>query len=225
MRDPYDVLGVPRGASDDEVKKAYRKLSRRYHPDANVNNPNKAQAEEKFKEIQQAYQQIQNEKSGRTYGGFSGSGAGQGQAGYGPFWGGFGSYSQQRNRSQSESDVRLQAAANYINSGHYSEALNVLNGFASSDKSARWYFLSAMAHMGAGNNVTAQQMAQTAVNMEPSNMQYQQLLNQIQYGGSWYQGMGNQYGSPMNFSPDWCSTACLGSILCSMCGPGAFCCF
>ncbi len=64
MRDPYDVLGVPRGASDDDIKKAYRKLSRLYHPDANVNNPNKAQAEEKFKEVQQAYQQIQQEKEG-----------------------------------------------------------------------------------------------------------------------------------------------------------------
>ena len=55
MRDPYEVLGLERGASEEEVKKAYRKLSRIYHPDANVNNPNKDQAEEKFKEIQQAY--------------------------------------------------------------------------------------------------------------------------------------------------------------------------
>ena len=54
MRDPYEVLGVPRGASDEDIKKAYRKLSRKYHPDANVNNPYKAQAEERFKEIQQA---------------------------------------------------------------------------------------------------------------------------------------------------------------------------
>ena len=64
MKNPYDVLGVPQNASEDEIKKAYRKLSRTYHPDANINNPNKAEAEEKFKEIQQAYQQIMQE-SGR----------------------------------------------------------------------------------------------------------------------------------------------------------------
>jgi len=62
MMDPYQVLGVSRSASDEEIKKAYRSLSRKYHPDANVNNPNKAQAEEKFKEVQQAYDQIMKEK-------------------------------------------------------------------------------------------------------------------------------------------------------------------
>ena len=55
MMDPYQVLGVSRGASDEEIKKAYRSKSRMYHPDANVNNPNKDQAEEKFKQVQQAY--------------------------------------------------------------------------------------------------------------------------------------------------------------------------
>ena len=79
MRNPYEVLGVPQNASDEEIKKAYRKLSRKYHPDANINNPNKAQAEEKFKEIQQAYQQIMKEKEQ----GYSGSASGQG--GYGDF--------------------------------------------------------------------------------------------------------------------------------------------
>ena len=71
-RDYYEVLGVDKNASDDEIKKAYRRLSRKYHPDANVNNPNKKQAEEKFKEVQQAYDEIQKIKSGRygTNGGF-----------------------------------------------------------------------------------------------------------------------------------------------------------
>ena len=87
MFDPYSVLGVSRDASDDEIKKAYRKLSRKYHPDANINNPNKAQAEEKFKEVQQAYEQIMKEReygsSGNynSYGGFGGFGT-QGQNTY-----------------------------------------------------------------------------------------------------------------------------------------------
>ena len=70
MTDPYRILGVSPSASDDEVKKAYRNLSRKYHPDANINNPNKDQAEARFKEVQQAYQQIMHE---REYGS-SGSG-------------------------------------------------------------------------------------------------------------------------------------------------------
>ena len=68
--DPYSVLGVSRDASEEEIKKAYKILSRKYHPDANINNPNKDQAEEKFKKIQAAYQQIMKERTeGYSYGG------------------------------------------------------------------------------------------------------------------------------------------------------------
>ena len=88
MTDPYSVLGIPRDASDDEIKKAYRSLSRKYHPDANINNPNKDQAEAKFKEVQQAYQQIMHE---REYGSSSGtSGDYNDFGGYGPFRGFYG---------------------------------------------------------------------------------------------------------------------------------------
>ena len=83
MQDPYSILGVSRDASDEEIKKAYRKLSRIYHPDANINNPDKDKAEAKFKEVQQAYQQIMKEKeagasgyTGTGYGGYGGTGSG-----------------------------------------------------------------------------------------------------------------------------------------------------
>ena len=84
--DPYKVLGIAPGATDEEIKRAYRNLSRKYHPDANVNNPDRAQAEEKFKEVQMAYDQIMKQKQqGYSYGsGYGGGGAyGYGGFGYG----------------------------------------------------------------------------------------------------------------------------------------------
>lgn len=94
MRNPYDVLGVSPDASDEEIKKAYRQLSRKYHPDANVNNPNKAQAEEMFKEVQQAYTQVMQERTYGSSGGQGGYGPGYGQS-YGQSgYGGYGGYGQ-----------------------------------------------------------------------------------------------------------------------------------
>ena len=84
MRNPYEVLGVSPGATDEEIKKAYRRLSRQYHPDANVNNPNPMLAEEKFKEVQQAYNQIMKEKQQGYAGGYqNGSSQNRNNYGYG----------------------------------------------------------------------------------------------------------------------------------------------
>ncbi len=231
MKDPYDVLGVSRDASDEEIKKAYRTLSRKYHPDANINNPNKEQAEERFKDVQQAYEAIQNGKTG--YGGYGpgssyGSGGSYGSGDYSGFYGGFGPFgfggfsSQSQQNTQSETDIHLQAAASYINSRHYAEALNVLGSIR--DRDARWYYYSAVANAGSGNNVLAREMAQTAVSMDPDNMLYRQYLSQLEGGGNWYRGMGMQYGAPMETDGDICTRLCLANLLCSICGPGAFCC-
>ncbi len=221
MKNPYTVLGVPENASEEEIKKAYRALSRKYHPDANVNNPNKAQAEEKFKEIQQAYQQIMREKeNGGSYQG-GGYQSGQGYGGYGGFggFGGFGGYGNAGgaggNTSWSEEDVRMQAAENYIRSRHFKEALHVLSEIELHN--ARWFYLSAMANSGQGNNVLAKEHAQKAVSMEPDNMVYRQFLQQMENGGAWYQSMGDMYGSPMAGQGDWCMRLCLLNAFCGCC--------
>lgn len=224
--DPYQVLGVPRGASEEEIKKAYRKLSRKYHPDSNINNPNRDQIEEKFKQVQQAYKAVMDEKQGRGSYAYESYGGGSSYGGFGDFggFGGFGSYRQsQRNEYQSQDDMYLNAAENYIRSQSFREALNVLNSI--SDKNARWYYLSAMANAGVRNNVTAMEYARTAVRMEPDNIQYQRLLQQLESGGEWYQDMGRGYGDIFTMDSNSCTRFCFSMMLCNMCCPGTFCCF
>ena len=234
MRDPYEVLGVSRGASQDEIKKAYRALSRKYHPDANINNPNKAQAEEKFKEIQQAYELIMSGKadSYNAYGGQNGyggqSGNGNPYAEYDPFgFGGFGGFGygyggQQHQQSSSNQQAsHLQAAANYINNGYYKEALNVLANME--DRNATWYYYSALANRGVGNNMIALEHAKQALAMEPNNWQYQNLVTQLEGGGGWYQSQQRSYGYPMGGS-DYCMKLCMLNLACNMCCGSGMCC-
>ena len=215
MIDPYSILGISRDASDDEVKKAYRKLSRKYHPDANIDNPNKEQAEEKFKQVQQAYEQIMKEREqGTGYGNYGGYN-----------YGGFGGFSGQTDSGyQDEESIRRQAAANYIQSGHYREAMNVLQSLQ--QKNGQWYYLSAMANMGLGNNVNALNDIKEAVRLEPDNAQYRMLQQQMEGGGTWYQEMQNPFGGMPTGGDDYCMKLCLANLACSLCCPcgGVFCC-
>lgn len=227
MYDPYAVLGLARNATDEEIKKAYRSLSRKYHPDANINNPDKEQAEEKFKEIQQAYQQIMYEREHGASGSYGTSGYGQQGGGtywdFGDFFGGFGYEQPKRSREQDTESTHKRAAENYIRSGHYREALNVLGGISSRD--AYWHYLNAIANSGIGNNVAAMDSAQRAVAMEPENQQYRQLYARLQNGGSWYYEQRQSYGSPIGGSGSFCLKLCLANMLCNLCcGGGGLCC-
>lgn len=221
MFDPYSVLGVSRSASDEEIKKAYRNLSRKYHPDANINNPNKEQAEEKFKEIQQAYDQIMKEKesghsynqnyNGNTYGNNGGFGGFYSQSGFN----GYGNFKERYSYGNDEYSNRLRAAENYIQSRHFKEALNVLDSM--SDKNARWYYLASIANMGVGNNIQAVSYAETAVKLEPDNSEYQTLLYQLKSGGSWYQSMRSPFGGNIYADDGLCMKLCLADLLCDIC--------
>ena len=223
MRDPYQVLGVSQDASEEEIKKAYRKLSRMYHPDANINNPNKAQAEEKFKEIQQAYQQImkQREQGSSPYGN---QGYGYGNNGYGNGGNAQNGYGRSNAGADDEESVYFRAALNYISSGHYKEALNVLNNIL--QHSAQWYYYSSIANQGLGNNAAALEQAKKAAEMEPQNAEYAGWRQRMESGGSWYTGRQTQYGGmPVSSGSGFCWKLCLANLICNLCcGGGGLCC-
>lgn len=210
MSNPYNILGVSENASDDEIKKAYRKLSRKYHPDANINNPNKEQAEEKFKQIQQAYQDIQKLRSGEYQ-----------NMGYEGPYGGFETHKSASSGQAAGDDRYLKAAMDYIRAGYYKQALNVL--MQVNNRNAMWYYLSGRANLGVGNNIIALQHAETALKLEPENPEYRQFYASLKSGTTWYTERTNPYGG-MRVSEDACMQCCMANALCNcLCG-GRICC-
>ena len=251
MTDPYQVLGVSPTATDDEVKKAYRQLCKKYHPDANVGKPDAAQAEKKFMEVQQAYEEIMHRRQGggaRAGSGYNGGSQQQRQGGYGnpygggsygnpygsyggsydddpfaSFFGGAYGYGQQYRQQEQDTVIEMRAAKNYIDTGHYAEALNALNSVPAGKRNARWYYLSALAQAGLHNNAQAMEYARQAVSMEPGNMQYQQLLSHLQSGGAWYGQRGTAYGRQTQGQPNLCLSFLMLQMLCTCCSGGSMC--
>ncbi len=210
--DPYKVLGLTPGASKDEVKKAYRKLSRIYHPDANINNPNREQAEEKFKQVQQAYKMIMESQTG----GFRQDGFSYGQGAYGS--------GNANGQAADEDTLHLQAAANFVRNQRYREALNLLETIT--NRSADWYFISALAHKGVGDDAICMEHLDRAIRMDPNNMQYQQYKQYMQNGMDWYMQMGQPFGGMQDAGrTDFCTKMCFTMLCCNLCcGGGGLCC-
>ena len=213
-RDYYEVLGVSKDADDAAIKKAYRVLAKKYHPDM---NPGDAEAEKKFKEASEAYAVLSDADKRRQYDQF-GHAAFEGGAGQGGF-GGFGGFGA----SDREEEPRMQAARNFINSGHYQEACNVLNSIQ--ERNARWYYYSAIANSGIGNQINALEYARKAVQMEPGNAEYRQLVSRLENNGRWYADRGTQYGFGTDGRSNCLSDLCCCMCASSMCGGGFMPCF
>lgn len=231
-QDPYKVLGVSPDASDEEIKKAYRDLTKKYHPDLNPNDP---EAAKKMNEINAAYDQIKNGTAQQTagqgygaygnYGGYGGQGSGYanqsyGWSSWGGPWGDWGDFAGARQTERSE----YTAAKNYIRNGMYKEAVNALSGVPVSERDGKWYYLHAGANMYMGNKIAALESAKRAVEIEPGNEEYRRLLEQLQSGGDFYDNYTTQYSTGLS-TDKLCLTMCaLNACLGPSCGYHFFCC-
>ena len=191
---PYEVLGVSRNADIEEIKKAYRELSRKYHPDSYVGNPLSSLAEEKFKQVQEAYDAIMRERNG----------------GYGYSNGGSNNYNN---------NEEMAAVYDLLNRRSYSQALRILESMP--NRNARWYYFSAIAQVGLGNTMRGMDYASTAASMEPGNADYQNLVNQLNFQSNRYTGVRNTYRggrSGIDDATDMCCKLWLADTLCECMG-------
>ena len=222
VKDPYQVLGVSPDASDEEIKKAYRDLTKKYHPDL---NPGDETAAEKMHDVNAAYDAIKNGTAQQqTWDG------GAAQQAYGPYgWagystGGFNPYTwyQQEQRQTERSEYT--AARSYIRNRMYQEALTALSGVPVSERDGRWYYLSGVAKMYQGNKIAALEDARTAVRLDPDCEEYQELLRQLETGGDFYRNYTTEYQSGLRMDRI-CMALCLSQFcLGPLCGWNICCC-
>lgn len=175
ITNPYTVLGVPDGASEEECAKAYRRLAKKYHPDL---NPNDKYAAEKMAEINAAFDQIKNgtaKRNSNSYG------------------------NTHRSRSRSSSPDYYTSIAQFINNRQFTQALNLLNNIE--DRTAQWYYLSALANYGAGRREISLSHIQQACAMAPENYTYRATYDRIRMSAQG--GFVNPFGGFAEFDDDF----------------------
>lgn len=191
MNNPYEVLGLKNNATDDEVKKAYKTLAKKYHPDVTGNDP---AAAKKMQEINAAYDQIINHKDG-GYSYSSGS-----------------AYNYKGNESE---QVELQAAINYINARRYIEALNALSGVPEAKRGAKWYYLSAVAKGYSGDTQGAKVDIRVAITLDPGNISYKAFQDKLNRGAAEYKHYSTSYTQNSNVFLECCLPTILLNLFCN----------
>jgi len=231
-KNPYKVLGIKEGASYDEIKRAYRELAKKYHPDRYQNNPLADLAEEKMREINEAYEELMKNAGNYQYRAdyeesYNNSNASQGtyKQQYQQQQSGSYSYNTQyqyqyENESDLENKVRM-----YINNGNIAEAQRILDKMK--NRNAAWYYLQGLVFLRRGWYDRGYSSIQRAVNMDPANFEYRNALNNLNQQSTGYRH-NNYYRNSYNSSPDMCNLCvnlwcldtfceCLGGDLISCC--------
>ena len=216
MKDPYQVLGIPPTASDEEVKEAYRRLARKYHPDNySADNPLADLATEKMKEINEAYDAIKNERidakmreqTGEGYRQSAGK-TGSGRTGGDPNDPHYAAYCEARR---------------YLNARRVAAADGILSRIPENERSAEWHFLKSVVLMHRGWMNDAMRELETACGMDPDNEEYQQAKEMFNrsasgYGSTYYNEGAYRRESAGCCDADFCTTLCLANLLCNLCG-------
>ncbi len=193
-KDPYSVLGVSRSATDEEIKKAYRDLARKYHPDSYAGNPLADLVEEKMKEINEAYDAIQKERASGASGG---------------------SYS-----SYSYSGITsFEEVRRLISQGKYSDAEMIIDSTPSGDRGAEWNYLKGCLLVQRGYTYDAQKHIETACYLDPNNEEYRAAKEKLRYHAG---SFGSSYRRSTGVSdPDCCNictTILIADACCDCCG-------
>jgi molecular chaperone DnaJ len=189
--DPYKILEINKNATDEEIKIAYKRLAKKYHPDRYDDNPLKELAEEKLREINTAYDMLSKKNANNSDGThYSASG-----------------------RYSGSNATEFNMIRNFINNQNFPEAQSRLNQI--SDKSAEWYFLSGIVALNTGRQNQGINYIDTAVRMAPNNPEYQNYRNQIfQAQNSMFSGMGGIFNAGGNAPNDYVSRSGMNRQLC-----------
>lgn len=202
--DPYKVLGISRDATDEQVKTAYRELARKYHPDKYVNNPLADLAQEKMKQINEAYDMILKERGGAKNSSYQGGGSYQSNGGA---------------QGSGSSNAIYMQIRQLISLGNLQYAEMMLNRIT--DRTAEWYFLRGSIDFKRGWFDQARRNFETASQMDPGNGEYRQAVNQMQNQNMTYQS----YGSPQMCACTPCDmcTGLMCADCCCDCFGGGYC--
>lgn len=202
MNNPYSVLGLNENATEEEVKKAYKTLAKKYHPDVCGNDP---VAAKKMQEINAAYDQIINHKDYST-------GSSDYRNPYSDFYG-------YNNRSTDENESnQMRAAEAYINARHFREALNVLSSVQVGERNAKWYYYSSISKYYTGDSTGAYNDISEAIRKDPGNYQYKAFLDRMRFGQNTYRQRQGTYRESDGFL-----SCCLPLVLLNLFCPGYFC--
>lgn len=248
--DPYKVLGVSQGATQEEIKRAYRRKAKECHPDLHPNDP---QAERRMNEVNEAYDMLMNPdkyaqrraqqqaqqqysqtyhnpygqqgygsyQKQQSYGGQQGSYGGWDSSdfgfGFGDFFGFGTGPSVQPPREIPGDSPQVRQVILDINQRNYQAAITRLQNIPSTGRNARWYYLFAVANHGAGNSIAAVENMQRAVQMDPNNQMYHNLLRQYRQAGQTYENNARGYNTWAMDPSRLCISLCLLNMFCNFC--------